>query len=327
MQPLLSIIVPIYKVEKYLRKCLNSIFSQDVDISLYEVILVNDGTPDNSMNIVSEFSAKYTNLRVLNQTNQGLSVARNNGMKIASGDYFWFVDSDDTIVSGGIKKIVDIISSNQVDVVAMLLQKDYELTGKIEKCLQSKYLAGKGIVSGYEYLNDEGKESPAQLFVMRRSFLEEHNLSFYPYILHEDIQFCLRMLYFAKSIYLLNDNIYNYLIRTRGSITSDFSIRNCKSYLEIAKSLFDFREKFVEKRHYKCYSAVVVKYLLSPLYKAKSNKEFLESDDYKRFVEDYCPYITKNISFLLDSRRLQKNYFIIYFKLRFFYNYFSFGKL
>ena len=99
----LSIVIPIYNVEKYIDRCLNSIFSQDVSPENLEVICVNDGPPENSMQIVNCYANKYANLHIVNQQNQGLSVARNGGMAIAKGDYLWFVDSDDYVTDNSSK--------------------------------------------------------------------------------------------------------------------------------------------------------------------------------------------------------------------------------
>ena len=84
----LSIIIPVYNVERYIERCLESVVcQQDVDTSLYEVIVVNDGTPDKSMEIVEKYSNVYSNISIISQSNQGLSAARNNGMKVAKGEY------------------------------------------------------------------------------------------------------------------------------------------------------------------------------------------------------------------------------------------------
>ena len=91
---ILSIIIPVYKVEKYVRKTLESVFSENFSDNEVEVIVVNDGTPDRSMDIVNEF-VSHKSLRIINQENQGLSGARNTGIKAAKGKYVWFVDSDD----------------------------------------------------------------------------------------------------------------------------------------------------------------------------------------------------------------------------------------
>ena len=91
----LSIIIPVYDVEAYLPECLDSIFSQRDALSDIEVILVNDGSPDGSAAILEEYRKRYDNITVITQSNQGLSLARMNGLERAQGEYVWFVDSDD----------------------------------------------------------------------------------------------------------------------------------------------------------------------------------------------------------------------------------------
>ena len=108
----LSIIIPVYKVEKYIARCLDSIFNQKVDDSLIEVIVVNDGTPDNSMQIVNSYVAMHRNLTIINQENQGLSVARNVGLAKATGDYVWFVDSDDWLVEDAFSILFGYMKDN-----------------------------------------------------------------------------------------------------------------------------------------------------------------------------------------------------------------------
>ena len=89
----LSIIVPVYNVEKYIRPCIESIFRQGLTDDSFEVILVNDGTPDHRMEVISDFIQAHHNIKIIEQQNQGLSMARNNGMQKAIGEYLIFVDS------------------------------------------------------------------------------------------------------------------------------------------------------------------------------------------------------------------------------------------
>ena len=92
---LLSIVLPVYKVEDYIRACLESIFRQGLPDSEFEVILVNDGTPDKSIDVVSDFVDLHGNVTVINQENQGVSCARNTGLARAKGEYVYFMDPDD----------------------------------------------------------------------------------------------------------------------------------------------------------------------------------------------------------------------------------------
>ena len=110
-----SIIIPVYNVEKYLKKCLDSVINQTYkDI---EIICVNDGSKDGSENILKEYATKDSRIKIIEKKNGGLSSARNAGLDVASGEYCYFVDSDDWIELNTIEKLTDIILSNDVDVV------------------------------------------------------------------------------------------------------------------------------------------------------------------------------------------------------------------
>ena len=106
----LSIIVPVYNVADFLTKCLESLLAQDLPQNEYEIIVVNDGSTDNSGEIAQQYADKYANIKLINQANQGLSGARNTGIKHAKGEHIQFVDSDDYIeenVLGGLMKQVE----------------------------------------------------------------------------------------------------------------------------------------------------------------------------------------------------------------------------
>ena len=105
----LSIVIPVYNVEKYVSECLDSCLEQNVDITDYEIIIVNDGSTDNSANLINLY-AKQSNIIIINQENLGLSAARNAGIKIAKGEYIWIVDSDDWIEPGILIRILLAIS-------------------------------------------------------------------------------------------------------------------------------------------------------------------------------------------------------------------------
>ena len=110
---LISVIVPIYKVEKYLHKCIDSILAQTY--TNLEIILVDDGSPDNCGKICDEYAAKDSRIKVIHQPNGGLSAARNAGLDIATGDYIGFVDSDDYIAPDMYEKLYNALVKNDAD--------------------------------------------------------------------------------------------------------------------------------------------------------------------------------------------------------------------
>ena len=114
----LSIIVPIYNVEAYVDRCFYSLCNQNLDKECYEIVAINDGTPDSSMQIVEKYACAYSNVCIVNQINQGVSVARNNGIKRSTGNYLLFVDPDDWIAPDSLKSIYDyLLSHSDIEVL------------------------------------------------------------------------------------------------------------------------------------------------------------------------------------------------------------------
>ena len=136
MIPQLSIIIPAYNVEAFLPQCLDSIFSQkDVDV---EVLCIDDGSTDGTPRLLQDYAAEHHNLRVLTQPNQGMSTARNWGLKEAEGTYVMFVDSDDWLLEGSLAKL--LASLNGEDVICFNAKKYLEKTNEYRRvcsCLPS----------------------------------------------------------------------------------------------------------------------------------------------------------------------------------------------
>lgn len=237
----LSIVVPVYKVEKYIRKTLESIYSQGVDENEFEVIIINDGTPDQSMSIVKEFKQEYSNLKVFEQENQGLSVARNHGLLQASGDYVWFVDSDDWMEPGFLPKFLSDIKINNSPDVFIFNIKHVNENGDVvsdsnQKIKEMKIVRGCDIILGnYPFV-------PMQQYIVKRFFLINNELFYKPGIFHEDVEFAPRMLYLSESVMLIPVQSYCYLIRESGSITSD----DCK-LKKRNSDLMDIFDDFYER--------------------------------------------------------------------------------
>ena len=109
---LLSIIVPAYNAEKYIKPCIESLYKQNLQEDEFEIILINDGSTDNTLSIVKTFSKLHSNINIISQVNQGLSITRNNGITNAKGKYILFVDSDDVLVNNSIKMMLNIAIDN-----------------------------------------------------------------------------------------------------------------------------------------------------------------------------------------------------------------------
>ena len=242
----ISIIVPIYNTEKYIAQCLESCINQiGVSHQDYEIIVVNDGTPDNSMDIVNLYKKQYPFLiKIHEQKNGGLSVARNSGLEIAIGEYVWFVDSDDWILENSLGNIL-----NKLDVtsdVDLLQIQAKEFNGEsTDNIYLYKYF--DTIMSGTECIKKGGLPCCAVVTIYRTSFLKEHGLKFMSGILHEDSEFKPRAVYYAKSIAFLNE--FCYVVRREGqlSITSTFKLNNALGLIAVIESI----QKFLKKIPYK----------------------------------------------------------------------------
>lgn len=221
-----SIIIPIYNTEKYLEDCLKSLINQTYQN--IELIIVNDGSTDNSYQICQKYS-NYKNIKLINQKNQGVSIARNAGINIATGDYLMFVDSDDYIKANMVEVLVNNIKESDLAICEYYEEyKNKSIPVKIksaDKVINNKeaMLQTFGTVGGYSW---------NKLF--KATIIKQNKLSFNPNIhMLEDQLFVIEYLKFAKSITIINQPLYKYRIR-KSSITN---ISNTKKYNTLLISL------------------------------------------------------------------------------------------
>ena len=241
----LSIVIPVYKVEKYVEKCLRSCAEQDISSDEYEIIVINDGSPDKSLEIVERIAKEYNNIHVVSQENQGLSQARNKGLSLAKGDYIWFVDSDDWIEKNVLKKLINHCITNSLDILRFC--PAWIINGKIVR--RSNYKEKeKKLIKGKDFLEVRVNVVFA---IYRRKFLLENSLSFYPGILGEDVEFTPRVCYMAQRVMFINDICYYYFLDNSNSIVHTDNPRTSFDYIKICESLDKFSETVENK--YKIY--------------------------------------------------------------------------
>lgn len=297
----LSIIIPVYNVEKYIKKCLESCFKQDVAAHEYEVIIVNDGTPDNSMTIVEQFAKEYANLKIVNQENRGLSAARNVGLKYAKGEYVWFIDADDYIEHCCLKRIFSQLNED-LDILQLQYRLTFENSNK--KIPMQHYSISKSI-SGLQLIREYGFLPVASQFsIYRKLFLQTNKLQFTVGIYYEDLDIRPRVLWYAKTISFDSKISYNYLQRVNGSITSVFKFRNAQDLIAIMNNVIEFvvnnKISGVYKRKFYSYIGLCMNQLLFGF-------QFLEQTEKHSLYQE----LKKNkflFSYLLKSGNLK--YFI-----------------
>lgn len=215
-----SIIVPIYQVEAYLERCLDSLVRQT--FSEYEIVLVDDGSKDRSGEICDQYAVQNANIKVYHKENGGLSSARNYGIDHASGKYVLFVDSDDYVEEGlcrALQKVTESCPDVDAIVYGGIEQKDEEIIREIRRINPEKIQ----VWNAHEYMKNayqqRNMDVQAWLYAYRKDFLDENGLRFKEGILHEDVEFTPRALLKANQIAELPGNYYHYMVR-EGSIST-----------------------------------------------------------------------------------------------------------
>ena len=235
----LSLIIPVYNTAKYLRKCLDSCLNQNIAKIDYEIILINDGSTDESHSICLAYIQKYSNFKYIQQGNSGQSVARNKGIEMAIGEYIWFIDSDDWIKSNCFNSIIALCESHNLDILRVGFKKvNEEDTNEKNDSILSTTLS---IKNGKEILKSNFVFGPP-LYIFKRSYLIKNQLTFYPNIFHEDNEFTPKALYFANRIGDTEAVFYYYLTRN-GSTTLSVNPKKCFDLLIVCQSLVKFSKQ------------------------------------------------------------------------------------
>lgn len=232
----ISLIIPIYNVEQYVERCILSCSNQNIDISEYEIIVIDDGSPDNSIDIVERLARKNINIKIFSQKNQGLSQARNKGLEIAKGEYVWFIDSDDWIEENCILELYNICHEFNLDV---LLFDAIDFDGNIFKIRNTITQNVCDVIEGKQYLNSNNIIFPVCFKVFKREFLIENSIYFLKNIFHEDNEFTPRMFYFANRVMCINKPLY-YVFHNPNSITRSVNPQKAYDLIEIAVSYVNF---------------------------------------------------------------------------------------
>ena len=235
----LSIIVPIYKVERYLRKCVDSLLNQDLLSDEYEIILVDDGSPDCCGVICEDYASQYGNIKVLHRENGGLSAARNSGVDIAKGKYIQFVDSDDYLEPNVLKTLVDKMEADSLDVLRFNYQNINEKLEVFEPNKVNKpYVDYRDeVCNGLTFLTERlGFGCYAWQFVIKRELLE--GCRFKEGVYFEDTEWAPRLLMKAHRMTSTHLMTYNYFSR-EGSITQSVDEKKKRKVLDDKFLLID----------------------------------------------------------------------------------------
>ena len=259
---LVSVIVPVYNIQDYVKNCIDSILNQDFEN--IEIIIVNDGSTDNSLNILNLNYSSNKQIRIINQENQGLSCSRNNGLKEAIGSYVAFIDGDDWIEPNMISEMYCKAIKEDADVVCCRLQ--YE-NGN------NRYVSGRNYTT--DIINKEdllfnvfyGRniQTSAAIKLYRREWLLKNEIYFKPKAINEDAIFIVRVAFYANKMALINKPFYHAIERS-SSISRSFSWKIVEHLLSALDNQKDFlKEKGIYDKYmpiYKSYRLRSMSYIL-----------------------------------------------------------------
>lgn len=230
----LSLIIPVYNVEKYLERCLESCVRQDLPSDEFEIIIINDGTQDKSLDIAEWFKNKYENIKIYSQENQGLSAARNKGLSLAQGEYVWFIDSDDWIKENCIAEVVNKCYSNKLDVL-LLCSAEYIDNLPVRSFNYTDF----GVLPGKEIMKSLDFQVCVPFHIFNKKFLDSNSLRFLEGIFHEDSEFTPRAYYLSDRVSSLDDVLY-YVYQNPNSITRTVNPKKAFDLITVALSLSKF---------------------------------------------------------------------------------------
>jgi len=260
-----SIIIPVFQVEKYLVQCLESVLNQNFED--YEVILIDDGSTDNSGKICDDYASKYSNIEVIHQTNSGISVARNNGMVRANGDYIVFIDSDDYIEPDSFKQIYLELTKSHFPDLLITLFKTFISSGETfhhDLFLQKYEISAmhKEEIINLLFTKSDTVWGPWR-YIVKREFIKSCQLKFPAGMLFEDSIWTPSIFLSAATFSGLNYYWYNYRIDNPDSITRNIGFQEVMDILKI-------HTLNIQLIHKKCNNITILKTLTQ-----RSSKEFL----------------------------------------------------
>lgn len=294
----ISVIVPVYNVEKYVEECLESILNQSM--KEIEIICINDGSTDSSLKFLNNYKKKYENIKIINQENGGLSNARNIGFSFSEGEYIFFIDSDDffcdmnileTFYKKAKEKNLDFIEGNF----------NFYYSDKKKKIKARKNEVEEILVKGeerYRYLI-ENKLYASVVWnkLYKKDFLLKNKINFTEKILYEDVDFSYKVYHSAKKILCEGMPIINYRQR-ENSIMSDLKLDRINDYFKIIDSIESFATS--NSLNKKTSNYIISSIILKILYKINYLKTMEEKEIMLKKIK---------INYLLKSGK--KNYIII----------------
>lgn len=228
-----SIILPVYKVEKYICPCVDSILGQS--FKDFEVILVDDGSPDKSPEICDEYAQKDSRVKVIHKPNGGQADARNVGLEVAQGDYICYIDSDDFLANDGVLQLLAKKTESKPDIVHYKFKEWFESDGHFADCHfdYNVFTEGRTLAEIYcDLVDKDAYYNSAWSKIIRRELLIDNNIRFEKGIVGEDNEWYYHVVMVAESLVLVDEPLYVYR-RRQGSTTTSTTRKNLLDQLYV----------------------------------------------------------------------------------------------
>ena len=278
MKPLLTVVIPVYNVEKYLKRCIDSILIQEW--KNYDILLVDDGSTDNSPQICEDYAKAYDIISVIHKENGGLSEARNTGISNAEGEYVYFLDSDDWIEPNTFSDLAEVIESDQYDIISFnpeFVKSEHDIIKSDSK--RTKRLTGKeALIDMFSYGFITGFATDK---IYRKALFTKNTIQFPVGKYYEDLGTNYKLFLAAKKVYATNQKYYHYLIDNPDAITQSWNEKKLRDMFEFYKEVFysDFVRSQLnqEELHIsQLYYVNGLTHILASLYKVKLHKHYSE---------------------------------------------------
>ena len=275
---LLTVVIPVYNVEKYLKRCIESILIQEW--KNYDILLVDDGSTDSSPQICDDYAKVYDFISVIHKKNGGLSEARNTGISHAKGDYVYFPDSDDWLEPQTFKELAEVLESQEFDIVSFnrefvkgeedpiisdpLVTQVFEGKDAFVQMLKHSYITG--------FANDK---------IYKKSLFIDNNISFPKGKYYEDLGTNYKLFLSAENVFATNQKYYHYLIDNPDSITQSWNEQKFSDMFEFYKDIFysDFVRSRLNQEELQISQLYYVNgliHILASLYKSKLDKKYID---------------------------------------------------
>lgn len=302
-----SVIIPVYNDEIYIKECLDSLKKQT--FKNFEIICINDGSTDETQRVLETYALKFPKYKIINQENKGLSIARNNGLKEAVGEYIYFVDSDDVLKENTLEVAWNKCKEFNLDALFFSFENfsDSETMktrySHMMDSLKRKCYYAKQPCSGQKMLIEFNKNNEYYVTVWaqitRKEFLKNNGIQFYPEILFEDNLYTMQVLLKSEKVMCINDILYRKRIRENSIVTRKENAENIKGFLITIIEMLKMQKEI--RYEYQSVEQVIFSIVEKNMSQVKKRYERLEQDEMQKLKIQLNNFERHVLNFIISN--------------------------